>query len=395
MKWLIICALIGLSLELGKSDKKKKVVEEEAPEQTLPEAADESDLNPEVLKSLKHPPKTVTKESILKEHEELDRGEKQFKGPLLAYITPWNGHGYDMAKWTAKKLTHISPVWLQAKPSEDEGNVACTIAGTHDIDRGWMEELRHNNPDIKIVPRILFEGWTLDIVQKFLQDESWTTRCARNIAEFLSRNQFEGAVIEAWMQILTVARSREAIFLLHEALETLSKAMKKHELLVFYAVGPPLRDVGEPTGILEPEDFKKLASHADFVQIMTYDYMSQKPAGVAPIPWVAASIDYLLTEQLELKHKLLIGLNYYGYEYSKSGMEPVKYDKFLGFIKQQDSVLEWDPQAMEHRVRGKEFIVYYPSTTSLEMRLKVADSRGVGCAIWEYGQGLQYFSKVL
>jgi len=45
-------------------------------------------LNLEVLKSLKHPPKTVTKESILKEHEELDRGEKQFKGPLLAYITP-------------------------------------------------------------------------------------------------------------------------------------------------------------------------------------------------------------------------------------------------------------------------------------------------------------------
>lgn len=60
---------------------------------------------------------------------------------------------------------------------------------------------------------------------------------------------------------------------------------------------------------------------------MTYDYMSQNPAGVAPIPWVAASIDYLLTGQTELKHKLLIGLNYYGYEYSKSGMEPVKYDK--------------------------------------------------------------------
>ena len=85
-------------------------------------------------------------------------------------ILQWNGHGYDMAKWTAKKLTHISPVWLQAKPSEDGGgNVACTIAGTHDIDRGWMEELRRNNPDIKIVPRILFEGWTLDVVQKFLQ----------------------------------------------------------------------------------------------------------------------------------------------------------------------------------------------------------------------------------
>ena len=36
-------------------------------------------------------------------------------GASLAYVTPWNSHGYDVAKDFTKKFTHISPVWLQLK----------------------------------------------------------------------------------------------------------------------------------------------------------------------------------------------------------------------------------------------------------------------------------------
>lgn len=86
----------------------------------------------------------------------------------------WNSHGYDIAKWFTHKFTHISPVWLQAKLNDDESDIV--IEGGHDIDYGWMRELRQNNPEIKIgklclyevcyihcfcsVPRIIFERWT-------------------------------------------------------------------------------------------------------------------------------------------------------------------------------------------------------------------------------------------
>lgn len=43
----------------------------------------------------------------------------------------WNNHGYDTAKWFAKKFTHISPVWLQVRysisPLHDKGSLIVYI----------------------------------------------------------------------------------------------------------------------------------------------------------------------------------------------------------------------------------------------------------------------------
>ena len=94
----------------------------------------------------------------------------------LVYVTPWNNHGYgelilrkknsviiliwlfsdiylnssDIAKWF-HKFTLVSPVWLQLK--KNSGSLAVT--GTHDIDQGWMTDVRKTGA--KIVPRIIFE----------------------------------------------------------------------------------------------------------------------------------------------------------------------------------------------------------------------------------------------
>ena len=63
-------------------------------------------------------------------------------------LLQWNSHGYDIAKMFAKKFTHISPVWLQAKLNADESDAI--ISGKHDIDYQWMRDLRDINPSIKI-----------------------------------------------------------------------------------------------------------------------------------------------------------------------------------------------------------------------------------------------------
>lgn len=113
---------------------------------------------------------------ILREHKayNLDATEvRNFNGSVLGYITPvsplfgllpclirigknidnsmkfqWNSRGYDIAKIFAKKFTHLSPVWLQAKLAEDESGIE--IEGIHDIDFKWMQTIRTINPDIKI-----------------------------------------------------------------------------------------------------------------------------------------------------------------------------------------------------------------------------------------------------
>jgi hypothetical protein len=33
---------------------------------------------------------------------------------VLGYVTPWNAHGYDVAKSWGGKFSLVAPVWLQA-----------------------------------------------------------------------------------------------------------------------------------------------------------------------------------------------------------------------------------------------------------------------------------------
>eukprot|EP00731_Ephydatia_muelleri_P028894 Em0020g538a len=56
---------------------------------------------------------------------------RNFHGLVLGYVTPWNNHGYDTAKWFASKFTHISPVWLQMKKQ----GAKFAITGEQDIDQ--------------------------------------------------------------------------------------------------------------------------------------------------------------------------------------------------------------------------------------------------------------------
>lgn len=43
-----------------------------------------------------------------------------FDGQVLGYVTPWNSHGYDVAKiFSGSKLNMISPVWLQVIPEAE------------------------------------------------------------------------------------------------------------------------------------------------------------------------------------------------------------------------------------------------------------------------------------
>eukprot|EP00878_Enallax_costatus_P041953 GHUV01048889.1.p1 GENE.GHUV01048889.1~~GHUV01048889.1.p1 ORF type:complete len:245 (+),score=75.23 GHUV01048889.1:283-1017(+) len=77
------------------------------------------------------------------EHYYKDVTQKNFQGNVLAYVTPWNSHGYDVAVKWRPKFTHISPVWYQLKGDSatlTSGSVKLT--GGHDVDQKWIAKLR-------------------------------------------------------------------------------------------------------------------------------------------------------------------------------------------------------------------------------------------------------------
>lgn len=70
--------------------------------------------------------------------------------PVLAYVTPWHGRGYDLAKAHRCKLDYVVPVWYQLRSA---GGML-QLTGGHDVDAGWVAAVRQpcgDGSQVKIV----------------------------------------------------------------------------------------------------------------------------------------------------------------------------------------------------------------------------------------------------
>ncbi|KAK6058251.1 adaptor complexe medium subunit family protein [Cooperia oncophora] len=395
MVWLrvsVFLLLLMLSEQKGKSDRlKKQEKKKEEVEKVTVQKQEEEEKNE---LPLSHPPSSISKQSILKGHETVDFSPRKFENPVLVYVTPWNNKGYDLAKWVSHKVTHVSPVWLQLKPQTADMSLSCRILGTHDIDHEWMEEVRKNNSDVLIVPRVLFDDWSVEDMGKFLQTERWMNRCLGDLMNLLLRTQFDGAVIELWASAMIQTRG-EASDLLVEMLSSWGESFHSKNLQLIAPVGPPLGPSNQLSGMFTPAHLFALADKIDYIQMMTYDYRSDDITGVAPYNWVEQSVAAVLEHAPDLSKYLMIGLNHYGYEFIGHNAQPIHFDKYLEKLKREDSKLEWDSKSKEHVVKYDNTKIYYPSLTSIEMRLNLARKYGVGVAVWDFGQGLNYFTQVL
>lgn len=95
--------------------------------------------------------------------------DKLFKNKILSYVTPWNNKGYDMAKKYANKFDMISPVWLQVKRI---GRNSYQLAGVHDIDKGWMKDVRESSEkNNDFLPRIIFEKLSAEDLHAMFNSE--------------------------------------------------------------------------------------------------------------------------------------------------------------------------------------------------------------------------------
>ena len=112
-----LCILLLLISEmnstLSKRDKKKKAKDNDKVVEYKPAKVGPTEKSV-YSKSLVTGEQLVAKD-ILENHSSYfkDTALKNFEGPVLGYVTPWNSHGYDVAKTFGSKFSLISPVWLQ------------------------------------------------------------------------------------------------------------------------------------------------------------------------------------------------------------------------------------------------------------------------------------------
>ncbi|KAK9049481.1 hypothetical protein SSX86_031550 [Deinandra increscens subsp. villosa] len=359
--------------------------------------APETDLSQRLVKT------DISYQEILSENGKVSENAsgRNFPNPVLAYVTPWNSKGYEMAKKFNSKLTHISPVWYDLKSQ----GVKFVLEGRHNVDKGWMSDLRMKGHAL-ILPRIVLEAIPMDL----LKEKKKRAKVIQLIIAECKEMNFDGIVLESWSRWAAygVLHDPHMRNLALQFIKKLGQAMhsvvvNERSLQLIYVIGPPRSDRLHEYDF-GPQDLQSLSDAVDGYSLMTYDFSNpQNPGPNAPLKWVHFVMQLLLADgPHNLSQKIFLGINFYGNDFvlKGGGGGAILGRDYLSLLEKHKPELKWDKKSKEHFFLystddNVEHVVFYPSPLSIEMRLGEARSWGVGISIWEIGQGLDYFFHLL
>ncbi|KAJ3670921.1 hypothetical protein LUZ60_008347 [Juncus effusus] len=347
----------------------------------------------------------VSYQEILAENERIssNRSYRHFSNPVLAYVTPWNSKGYEMAKLFSSKFTHISPVWYELK--SEWSNLV--LAGQHNVDFGWISELRKRG-DSLVVPRVVLEANPAEL----LVNQKQLNKAIDLIIKECREMGFDGIVLESWSTWAGYGalndpdlRNKGLQFIkqLGDSLHSVNSKSNPGQQLQLIFVIPPVRTKELSNYDFAPGDLRQLADSVDGFSLMTYDFSGpQTPGPNAPLEWMKYCLNMLLSENIENKHMIFLGINFYGNDFELSdgkGGGAIMGRDFVELLKKHKPVLRWEDKSLEHYFiyadKNVKHAVFYPSLYSISVRLKEALDWGTGLSIWEIGQGLDYFFELL
>lgn len=235
----------------------------------------------------------LTTTSILENHRSYCStclNKRRFNLPTMFYVTPWNSRGFQIVELFAEKIDFVSPVWFQVRPS-DEGKFQ--IDGEDSINRPWIEKVREKNPKVQFVPRVIFENWPKEQIEKLFRFENEKVALAATLRDFLVKHDdlFDGLLIEVLMQFRSIPKApfRHVMNDICEQIHSIETNRSKK--LVFLAV-PPYDE------IFDENDFRSLSSTIDGFSLMTYDFPNREPGPVAPFG--KFFFDWIESEQNEI-----------------------------------------------------------------------------------------------
>ncbi|KAK2943963.1 putative Glycoside hydrolase [Blattamonas nauphoetae] len=348
----------------------------------------------------------------------------------MAYVTPWNKAGWQLALDNAEKLDVVVPVWYQVKPGKKY-----RLMGKQDVNKTWIEAIHKAGEEagrrIKVIPRFYFEKWTSTQWIDLLNGTSRAEELRQLLFDECIASDLDGVLLDfASLSFASYGLDAPEMQVGNELVQVqaqLYQILAQH----LHLVGKEIIVVTAPLSLFHssipyvhpvPIQYALHRRDIDAVMVMTYDYSGNSPGPISPSVWAKGCVESLLSlpkqELLDALHftditppkpkQIFMGMNFYGTHF-KNGqfVGHVRGDDVLKILSVYKTKIDWESNSEEHRFTWREeekselsnsfadHTMYYPTIHSITKRKEKAESIGCGLAIWELGQGLPYFMDVL
>lgn len=237
----------------------------------------------------------------------------------------------------------ISPVWLQILR---KGPKKYEVAGIHDIDSGWIKDVKQSGRKTKLYPRVLFDHFTDKDFSQMLTYKEELDVVTKLLFDTCRKYKFDGIVLEVWSQLSARVDDRHLLNLVKE----IAIFLKSGNFGLILVV-PPARK--ETVDLFTPHHFEELYPLVTGFSLMTYDYSNiQRPGANAPLYWVHNAVEHICpstTEnRKEKRAKILLGLNFYGNDYTPEGGQAIVGHEYINLLKFVKGRLQLDDQDKEN-----------------------------------------------